>query len=84
VDDAPHRPLSDTQATRNQRIAHIRARGEHQFVGLRQLGGKMLRCIGLQRATLQLQLKVATYNLRNLSWLKEAGVSWRSDARSMS
>ncbi|QNM98595.1 IS5 family transposase [Chitinimonas koreensis] len=70
----PHRPLSETQARRNRRIARIRAHGEHPFAGLRQLGGKVLRCIGLRRAALQLQLKAATYNLKHLGWLKEAGV----------
>lgn len=70
----PKRALSPTQAGRNRRIATTRARGEHPFAGLRQLGGKFLRCIGLERATLQLQLKAATYNLKRLCWLKEAGV----------
>ncbi|QNM98937.1 transposase [Chitinimonas koreensis] len=70
----PHRPLSETQARRNRRIARIRARGEHPFAGLRQLGGKVLQRIGLKRAALQLQLKAATYNLKRLSGLKEAGV----------
>lgn len=69
----PRQALSPTQAGRNRRIARIRARGEHPFAGLRQLGGKLPRCIGLPRATLQLQLKAAIYNLKRLAWLKEAG-----------
>lgn len=70
----PKQALSPTQAQRNRRIAKIRARGEHPFAGLRQLGGKLLRCVGLARATLQLQLKVSTYNLKRLCWLKKAGI----------
>lgn len=70
----PKQALSPTQAGRNRRIARIRARGEHPFAGLRQLGGKCLRSIGLGRATLLLHLKAATYNLKRLCWLKEAGV----------
>jgi IS5 family transposase len=33
------RPLSDTQEQRNRRIAKTRARVEHVFAGLAQLGG---------------------------------------------
>lgn len=67
-------PLSACQTRRNQRIARIRARVEHVFAGLEQLGGKALRCIGLDRATLQLNWKAATYNLRRLCSLKTCGV----------
>ena len=48
------------------------ARVEHVFAGLAQLGGKSLRSIGLARATLQINWKVAAYNLRRLVYLKEA------------
>lgn len=44
------------------------------FAGLEQMGGKALRCIGLDRATLLLNWKAATYNLRRLCTLKTAGV----------
>jgi len=63
---APSKPLSDCQKRRNTRIAKTRARVEHVFAGIEQLGGKGLRCIGLERATLQLNWKAATYNLRRL------------------
>jgi transposase, IS5 family len=39
-----------------------------------QLGGKTLRPIGLPRATLQLNWKVAAYNLQPLVCLKEASI----------
>jgi len=37
------KPLSETQERRNRRIAKTRARVEHVFAGLAQLGGKALR-----------------------------------------
>ncbi|MCG9030874.1 IS5 family transposase [Laribacter hongkongensis] len=71
----PKQALSKTQTGRNRRISRIRARGEHPFAGLRALGGKFLRCVGLLRANLQLHLKVLTYNLKRLCWLKNNGVA---------
>lgn len=38
------------------------------------MGGKTLRSIGLARATLHLNLKAATRNLRRFVNLKEAGI----------
>ena len=38
-----------------------------------QMGGKALRSIGLARATLHLNWKAATYNLRRLCSLMEVG-----------
>ncbi|AKK25011.1 hypothetical protein MB84_30105 (plasmid) [Pandoraea oxalativorans] len=49
------------------------ARVEHVFASLAQMGGKALRSIGLARATLRLHWKAATYNLRRLCSLKQAG-----------
>lgn len=71
----PKQALSKTQTGRNRRISRVRARGEHPFAGLRALGGKFLRCVGLLRANLQLHLKVLTYNLKRLCWLKNNGVA---------
>ncbi|TSJ89025.1 IS5 family transposase [Chitinimonas sp. BJB300] len=68
------KPLSECQKRRNRRIAKIRARVEHPFASLAQLGGKALRCIGLARATLNLHWKIAGYNLQRLCYLKVAGV----------
>jgi IS5 family transposase len=69
------KPLSNCQQQRNQRIAKSRARVEHVYASLQQMGGKGLRCIGLERAVLQLNLKAATYNLRRLCSLKIGGVA---------
>lgn len=67
-------PISETQQRRNHRIAKTRARVEHVFAGLAQLGGKVVYSIGLPRATLQLNWKVAAYNLQRLVYLEEARV----------
>ncbi len=69
------KPLSNCQQQRNQRIAKSRARVEHVYASLQQMGGKGLRCIGLDRAVLQLNLKAATYNLRRLCTLKTGSVA---------
>ena len=67
-------PISEAQQRRNDPIVKTRARVEHVFDGLAQLGGKVVRSVGLPRATLQLNWKVAVYNLQRLVYLKEAGV----------
>ena len=72
---AKGRPLSACQQRRNTRIARTRARVEHVFGSMGQMGGKALRCIGLARATLQLNWKAAAYNLRRLCSLKTCGVA---------
>lgn len=71
---AKDKSLSEAQQRRNRRIASPLARVEHVFAGLTQLGGKTLRSIGLARATLHLNWKAATYNLRRFVYLKEVGV----------
>jgi IS5 family transposase len=69
------KPLSNCQKRRNTRIARTRARVEHVFASLAQMGGKGLRCIGLARANLHLHWKAAAYNLRRLCSLKACGVA---------
>ncbi|MDM5182241.1 hypothetical protein PO883_34300 [Massilia sp. DJPM01] len=66
--------MSQAQNRRNARIAMSRARIEHVFAGLAEMGGKGLRMSRLARATLQLSWKVAAHNLRRLVYLKEARV----------
>ena len=72
--NARERAGFEAQQRRNHRIAKTRARIEHVFAGLAQMGGKTLRSIGLARARLHLNWKVAAYNLQRLVYLKEAGV----------
>ena len=72
---AKGKPLSECQKGRNTRIARTRARVEHVFASIEQMGGNVLRCIGIARATLLLNWKAATYNLRRLCSLKTCGVA---------
>lgn len=69
------KPLSACQASRNRRIASKRARVEHPFATMSQMGGKVLRCIGIERATLRLHLKAAIYNIQRMCYLTSAGVN---------
>ena len=59
---------------RKRRSGATRARAEQVFAELAQLGGKVVRSIGLARATLHLNWKAATYNLRRLCYLKAARI----------
>lgn len=68
------KPLSEAQKRRNRRIASPRACVEYVFAGMAQLGGKVLRSIGLARAAPHLHCKAATYNLRCLCYLREAKI----------
>jgi IS5 family transposase len=68
------KPLSDCQKNRNNRISKIRVRVERAFAGIKQMGGKKIRTIGLARATLQLNLKTTTYNLKRLCSLKSCNI----------
>ena len=65
------KPISATQKQRNRRIATPRARVEHVFGALAQMGGKLVLCMGIVRATFALNLKAASYNLKRLVFLKE-------------
>jgi len=69
------KPVSACQKQRNKRISRTRVRVEHPFASLTQMGGKLVRSIGLDRATLHLNWKVATYNMRRMCYLKTAGVA---------
>lgn len=52
-----------------------RARVEHVFGALAQMGVKLVRCIGMVRTSFALNLKAATYNLKRLVFLKEGGLA---------
>ncbi len=68
------KPISAAQERRHKRIVQTRARIDHVFAGMAQLGGKALRTISLACATLQLNWKIAAYNLQRLVYLKGAKV----------
>jgi len=54
---------------RNRTISRKRARGEHAWAGLQQLGGKVVRAMTLARNELAITLKCAAYNVKRLVWL---------------
>ena len=68
------KPISQAQKKRNRRIATPRARVEHVFGAVRHMGGKLVRCMGIVRATFALHLKTASYNVQRLVYLTERGL----------
>lgn len=69
-----NKPLSDCQQRRNQRIAKVRARVEHVFAAIDQMGGKLVRTIGQARANFALTMMATCYNLKRLVFLRKAGI----------
>jgi transposase, IS5 family len=72
-----NKPLTEFQQTVNQKRAKVRARIEHVFgYQTNSMGGKLMRCIGIVRATAQIGLRNLVYNLNRLVFLvKQANVS---------
>ena len=62
------------QNGRNTTIAKVRARVEHVFAGLNQMGGLLVRRIGLARADFQITTKLAVYNLKRFVSMRKCGV----------
>ncbi len=59
-----NRPLSEAQKAANRERSQTRAKVEHVFgAWVMQMGGKLVRSIGLERVKVQLGLKNLTYNL---------------------
>jgi len=71
---ARNKPLSECQQRRNQRIAKTRARVEHPFAAIVQMGGKLIRTIGQARASFAMTMMAACYNLKRLVYFQEAGI----------
>ncbi|NJL57665.1 transposase [bacterium] len=64
-------PLSEEQKQTNRSKSKIRARDEHVFGSwVMQMGGKLVRSIGIVRAKAHLGLKNLTYNLMRYTFLK--------------
>jgi IS5 family transposase len=62
-----NRPLSEEQKAENRERSKTRAKVEHVFgAWVMQMGGKLLRSIGLERAKVNLGLKNLTYNFIHL------------------
>lgn len=67
---ARNHPLSARQQQRNARIAKVRARVEHVFAGITQMGGKLIRTIGQARANFAMTMMAVCYNLKRLAHLQ--------------
>jgi IS5 family transposase len=69
------KPGNARQKGRNTTIARTRARVEHVFAGLNQMGGQLIRTIGIQRAEFQIMTKLAVYNIKRLVSLHKCGIA---------
>lgn len=69
-----NKPLSECQLGRNKRIAKTRARVEHVFGAIEQMGGKLLRTIGQARANFAMTMMAACYNLKRLAYFGKGGI----------
>ena len=69
-----NKPLSKAQKRRNHTIAKIRARVEHVFASIAQMGGKSIRTIGQERANFAMTLMAACYNIKRLAYFHHAGI----------
>ena len=69
-----NKPLSECQQGRNHRIAKSRARIEHVFAAIDQMGGKTIRTIGQARANFAMTMMAACYNLKRLVYFQKAGI----------
>ena len=69
-------PLTSYQARENKRRAKVRARVEHVFGTLETaIGGKQMRCIGIDRASIQIGLQNLLYNMHRLLFLEGASTT---------
>lgn len=69
-----NKSLSACQQRRNRRIAKTRARVEHVFAAIEQMGGKLIRSIGQARATFAMTMMATCYNLKRLVYFRRSGV----------
>lgn len=65
------RPLTEEQQENNREKSKIRARVEHVFGAIvNEMGGKLVRVIGIERAKVCLGLKNLAYNLKRFVFLE--------------
>ncbi len=65
-------PLTKQQESWNLVRSRVRARVEHVFAGMAQMGADHIRCIGIKRASFIIGLNNLVWNLRRLAFLKTA------------
>jgi IS5 family transposase len=65
------KPLSEREQQGNQTRSKVRARVEHVFgAQSNDMGGTLVRCIGMVRAKARIGLKNLAYNMRRLTQLE--------------
>jgi IS5 family transposase len=69
-----NQPLSAAQQRRNHRIATTRARVEHVFVAVEQMGRKLIQTIGQARTGFALTMMAACRNLKRLAYFQQGGI----------
>lgn len=69
-----NKPLSKAQQRRNHGIAKTRARVEHVFAAIAQMGGKLIRTIGQARAKFAMTMMAACYNIKRLAYFQRGGI----------
>ena len=66
-------PLTEVQQRRNRTKSRVRVRVEHVFATMTQMGGMLVRSIGLERMRTWSTMKALTYNLKRLEALIRLG-----------
>ena len=71
-----NRPLTEAQTTANRRKSKVRARIEHVFGAQENApGGRLVRTVGLVRATIKIGLQNLVYNIRRLVFLERVAAA---------
>ena len=68
------KPLSACQQRRNHRIAKPRARVEHVFGAIEQMGGKAIHTIGQSSANFAMTMMATCYKLKRLVYFQKRGI----------
>lgn len=70
---ARNHPLTDAQKATNKAKSKTRVRVEHVFATQAQMGGHIVRCIGLVRAKVKIGLMNLSYNMKRMGQLIKYG-----------
>jgi IS5 family transposase len=69
-----NRPLTKTQERNNRMKSKIRARVEHVFAAMtKDMGGLIVRSIGIARATIHIGIMNLVYNMRRYTYIASLG-----------
>ncbi len=68
-------PALTTEVSLPHQAVHGRARVEHVFATINQMGGKLIRTIGQARANFAMTMMAACYNLKRMVYFNKAGIT---------